>query len=578
MENMEKQPNQRKTDKTEDNDCKRHKNKAARDHKAVIDGKEQSEGSGTMTFSYKKLQVPKELIKKTKKLVETTTGLNNTFIQFIQQTAEDQGEKSIRFRHLKAFKAVLSDLKKAHSALEAALEPEFNMELQNGNEEQHMVRNSSEAVDPAEDDHTDDTVCEADTAKNMDVDEHNEQDTEKSSLSEMKDHQTATDGINKSLKTEVCDDGLVSADEMSLDCDIMSVPPSVPEELFQMVESLSDSTMLSQPDKNSVRDTDTKPNGNSADTLNPQPKVKNLIVKLTPVPVVTTCGSRSSRSKNKEEAEGMTKICKEEHEMEKSVVGDKVDGTGSSPPTRRSSRVKTTPLRKQTENEDQKDSSESESEEDGKGKTKSSKRTRSTKKHDGKQTKDSEKKTDDSDSDEVPQILLEKAAEGHSTDDEQETTKAKKTLCKQNASRQDAEKQSKRKRKSESSDSDPENKSKKTPKKKKQKDSGSSDSDQEEIKSKTKRKSSRAKKQNDTKGEDGPSTEGKAADRRRSYEKKCKRKGSKSASKLQSSSSEDEEEQAESGEDSDAQKIKPIVEDNVMGGSGVFHQSSGSLL
>ncbi|XP_028271420.1 transcriptional regulator ATRX [Parambassis ranga] len=578
MDNMEKQPNQRKTDKTEDNDRKRHKNKAARDNKAVVDGKEQSEGSGTMTFSYKKLQVPKELIKKTKKLVETTTGLNNTFIQFIQQTAEDQGEKSIRYRHLKAFKAVLSDLKKAHSALEAALEPEFNMELQNGNEEQHMVRNGSEAVDPAENDHTDDTVCEADTAKEMDVDEPNEQDMEKSSSSEMKDHQTATDGIKKTVKSEVCDDGLVSADEMSLDCDIMSVPPSVPEELFQMVESLSDSTMLSQPDKNSVRDTDTKPNGKSADTLNPQPKVKNLIVKLTPVPVVTTCGSRSSRSKNKEEGEGMAKISKEECEVEKSVVSDKVDGTGSPPPTRRSSRVKTTPLRKQAENEEVKESSESESEEDGKGKTKSSKKTRSTKQHDGKQTKDSEKKTEDSDSDEVPHILLEKAAEGHSTDDEQETIKAKKTSCKQNASTQDAEKLSKRKRKSESSDSDPENKSKKTPKKKKQKDSDSSDSDQEEMKSKTtRRKSSRTKKQNDTKGQDRPSTEDKAADRRRSYEKKCKRKGSKSASKLQSSSSEDEEEQAEaeSGEDSDAQKIKPIVEDNVMGGSGVFHQSSG---
>lgn len=126
---------QKKNEKNEDPEQKKSKSKPRKEHKAVVNGKEQPETSGTMTFSYKKLQVPKELIKKTKKLVETTTGLNNTFIQFIQQTAEEQTDYSVRYRHLRAFKAVLADLKKAHSALEAALEPEFrSMELQNGNE------------------------------------------------------------------------------------------------------------------------------------------------------------------------------------------------------------------------------------------------------------------------------------------------------------------------------------------------------------------------------------------------------------------------------------------------------------
>lgn len=102
-----------KTDKTEERESKRHKNKPVKEHKAVVNGKEHVEGSGTMTFSYKKLQVPKELIKKAKKLVETTTGLNHTFIQFIQQATDEQEDKSIRYRHLKAFKAVLADLKKS---------------------------------------------------------------------------------------------------------------------------------------------------------------------------------------------------------------------------------------------------------------------------------------------------------------------------------------------------------------------------------------------------------------------------------------------------------------------------------
>lgn len=649
---MEKQElaqhKQRKPDKTEERESKTHKNKAVKEHKAVVNGKEHIEGSGTMTFSYKKLQIPKELIKKTKKLVETTTGLNNTFIQFIQQAAEDQGDKSIRYRHLKAFKAVLADLKKAHSALEVALEPEFrNMDLQNGNEGQHIVRKSPDVLVPVENDHVDkmvDAVDEADTAEELDLEpegeldgeqdgelgveqdgepegkpdseqdgepegklereldgepdgelveeQHNEQDVDTDQLpdaTELKDSQTETDVTKKTIKTEVCDDGLVSAGEMSLDRDIMSVPPSVPEELFQMVESLADSTMLSQADTDLVTDTNTKSNANSTDTQRPHPKVKNLIVKLTPVPVVTTCGSRSSRSKNKEKDEETVKKCKEECKEKKNdddAAAEKVDGRHSPPPSRRSSRVKTTPLRKQTENKGKEETSESESEEDGKGKVKSSKKSRNTKKEDRKRTKATEKKTLDSDSDEVPNILLEKAAAGHSTDEEQGSTSAKKCLFKlNNTSTQNTEKV-KRKRKSESSDSDSENKSKKTSKKKKMNgsDSPNSDSDQEkETKGEVgtaKRRSSRVKKQNEAKEDDKNSPERKAAERRRSYEKKRKGRSSKSTSKLQSSSSEDEEEQqaeGDSGEDSDAQKIKPIVEDNVVGAGGPFHQSSGNL-
>uniref|UniRef100_A0A8D0A4X4 DNA helicase n=1 Tax=Sander lucioperca TaxID=283035 RepID=A0A8D0A4X4_SANLU len=558
---MEKQElKQRKPEKNEERESKRHKNKTVKDHKAVVNGKEHTEGSGTMTFSYKKLQVPKELIKKAKKLVETTTGLNNTFIQFIQQAAEEQGDKSIRYRHLKAFKAVLADLKKAHSALEEALGPEFkNMELQNDESDKEPL---------------------------------NEQEVNNDQVSgetEMKDNQTKTDSPKKTIKTEECDDGLASAGEMSLDQDIMSVPPSVPEELFQMVESLADSTMLSQTDTNLVTGADTKSNGNSTASQPTQPKVKNLIVKLTPVPVVTTRGSRSSRSKNKEKDGEMQKNCEEKCEKGKDDASDAVDGTHSPPPSRRSSRLKTTPLRKQAEKKGKEDSSESESEED-KVRAKSSKKSSYAKKEDGEEAKDSEKKTVDSDSDEVPNILLEKAAAGHSTDEEQGTTSAKKCLFKlNNTSTKDTDKASKRKRKSESSDSDLENKSKKTSKKKKKKkqngsDSTNSDSDQEkETKSKAataKRRSSRVKKQDEAKEEDRNSPERKATRGRRSYENKRKGRSPKAASKLQSSSSEDEEEQpaeGDSGEDSDEQKIKPIVDDNVVGGSGPFHQSSGNL-
>nr|XP_046261942.1 transcriptional regulator ATRX [Scatophagus argus] len=589
---------QRKMDKTEERESKRYKNKTVKEHKAVVNGKEHIEGSGTMTFSYKKLQIPKELIKKAKKLVETTTGLNNTFIKFIQHAAEEQGDKSIRYRHLKAFKAVLADLRKAHGALEAALVPEFrNMEVQNGNEGQHIVRRSTDVMDPEENDHMDNVVDAIDEAQKTDTEEKlDEEQLEEHGVKsdqvsdELKDNQTKTDVTKKTVQTEVCDDGLLSGGEMSLDHDIMSVPPSVPEELFQMVESLADSTMLSQTDADLVTDTEkdtknSKSNVNCEDSQCPQPKVKNLIVKLTPVPVVTTCGSRSLRSKPREKNEEVQKKSKEEEceQDESAAAADIVDGTNSPPPSRRSSRVKTTPLRKQAENKGEEESSESESEEDGKNMDKSSKKSGNAKKEDEKQTRASQEKTVDSDSDEVPSVLLEKAAAGQSTDEEQGSMSTKKCLFKlNNTSTQNTDKVSKRKWKCESSDSDFENKSKKVCKKNKQGSDSNSDSDQERKgKSKVgtaKRRSSRVKKQDGEKEEDKNSPETKPTERKRSYEKKRKGRSSKLASKLQSSSSEDEDEpqaESDSGEDSDAQKIKPIVEDNMVGGGGPFHQSSG---
>ncbi|XP_068596338.1 transcriptional regulator ATRX [Brachionichthys hirsutus] len=593
---------QHKMEKTEERENKRHKNKATKEHKAVVNGKEHNEGSGTMTFSFKKLQVPKEFIKKAKKLVETTTGLNNTFIQFIQQTAEEQGDKSIKYRHLKAFKAVLDDLKKAHSALEAALVPEFkSMEVQNGDEGQQVVKKPADLVVPVEKDRVEevDAFDEDDVADEVNADEEPSKDNEPevnsdqlSDDTEIKDSQTETDATKKNDHSEVCDDGLLSAGEMSLDQDIMSVPPSVPEELFQMVESLADSTMLLEAATDSVTDTEKeaeniKENGNSTDTQLPKPKVKNLIVKLTPVPVVTTCGSRSSRSKNREKDEDTPKKPKEEEcDGAKDAAAKNADGAKTPPPSRRSSRVKTTPLRKQAESKAKEESSELESDGDSKDKARSSKKSGNAKKKDGKKTSAPEKKTADSDSDEVPKALLEKAAAVQSTDEEQGSTSAKKCLSKlNNTSMQDTDKKSKRKRKSQSSDSD-ENKSKKPAKKNKQNGSNASNSDSgQEKKSKSKagpakRRSRRGKKQDESK-EDTNSPEKRAADRKRSYEKKRKRITSKTASKMHSSSSEEEEEEEElqaegdSSDDSDAQKLKPIVEGNVEESCGPFHQSSG---
>lgn len=587
MEKLEQdqKAKQRKSEKLEES--KRHKSKAVKEHKAVVNGKEHSEGSGTMTFSYKKLQVPKELVKKAKKLVETTTGLNHTFIQFIQQGAGEQGQGSIRYRHLKAFKAVLTDLQKAHTTLEEALEHEFkNVDVQNGNEEHLAVATTAAENDHMEDEEeencgggeADDGLPLEHDMDDEEADDNNEPDVNSDSASkdalDGKDSQSETDSPKKVVKTEPCDDGLLSAGETSLDQDIMSVPPSVPEELFQMVESLADSTMLAQADSNATADSEkdsesVKSNGEALDEEKPKPKVKNLIVKLTPVPVVTTSGKKS-RSKSRDQGETPKKP-KEEQDKEKN---------SSPPPTRRSSRVKTTPLRKQAEKKVCKDeTSDSEMEQDGKAE-KSSNRD------------EGQAMAEDSDSDEVPAILKEQAAEDQSTDNEQEQEKAsaKKRLFKANNT-PDGDKDSKRKRrKPESSDSDLESKTVKSSKKRKQKKStepSSSDSDQEKA-AKGKASTAKRRSSNKKKEEDKTSPESRSVESKRSYKRKSKRRSSKPSSKLQSSSSssssssQDEEEQQDDGGDSrdehDVQKIKPIVEESVMGAGGAFRQSSGGFV
>ncbi|KAM8848753.1 transcriptional regulator ATRX isoform 1-T2 [Synchiropus picturatus] len=715
---------QKKTHKQDDSERSTLKSKAVKEHKAVVNGKEHAEGSGTMTFSYKNLQVPKETLKKAKKLIETTTGLNHTFIQFIQQASVKEEDKSVRYRHLKAFKAVLADLKKAHSALEEALEPEFKqIELQNGDGAQHASRKNTNDVASLRIDHTN-RIDEEDSAEESDnhqmdaevpeeggpagyfkksaekppenqipkklpaqkdqpsdeevaseempfvepedseeqvleepgkagfevleeaeLEEPSMENNLKANTPQMKSIRTANSEKTVALKTEDSEEMLSSGE---LDQDIMSVSPSVPEELFQMVESLAESTMLS---KNNSSDPSDGTKANEKDHGRPQPKVKNLIVKLTPVPVVTTRESTSSKSKRKGQ---------DDEQLRKPKEDANEDVMDSPQRSTRPGRVKTTPLRKQVgSNEDSSDSEsegvsskrskatkkkmdrkgkEDSSESDDEPKTRSSSKskhsvgktrskgkedtTESEKEESAEQTKSSKrsntkeesnitghlselegsdrakdnlsekscsikqeneelsldsniKREEDSDSDEIPNILLEKAAECNDSDDEQESSSAKKTSFKSNGKSSD--KVSKRKRNSDSSDSDLQ-KSKKLSKKKVDKESDSSD-EEKSAKGKATRKSSRAKKQGMDEERDSP--EKKPGDRKRSYERKHKSKKLKAVSKLESSSSDDgeddDEQQAEddSGEDSDQQKIKPITESNVVVSEGTFRQSSG---
>ncbi|KAL1261338.1 hypothetical protein QQF64_006603, partial [Cirrhinus molitorella] len=280
-------------DKTKREDRK-HKHKKR--EKTAVNGQDcASDGAGTLNFSFKTLTVPKELVKKTKKLIETTNGLNRTFVQFLQHTSKGSEVSAVSFRHLKAFKSVLSDLKKAHAALEESLENEFEskgFKFQNGEEQRppnsqtadHAVVNSHHA-DPTlvKEDGLDSTSRD----ENPVVEEDESQQDSNSADVEMEESpppspEKAQDQSEESgaKEQEVADNPDFEEDSMpagegSLDKDIVSVPPSVPEELFEMVESLA-VKKEDRDDGNSNESSDGKPASKAETTpLRKSPEAKS---------------------------------------------------------------------------------------------------------------------------------------------------------------------------------------------------------------------------------------------------------------------------------------------------------------
>ncbi|MBN3295323.1 ATRX regulator, partial [Amia calva] len=559
LENLEQLWNQHRKRTKADND-KSSREDTVRKHmqkdKSAFNGKENGSdnlSSGTITFSYKALKVPKELLKKTKKLVETTTGLNATFVKFIQQGLEEQGTSLIKVRHLKAFKSVLTDLKKAHSALEESLEQEFKeLEQLNGNEGECEVNNGG--VKP----------------QTEEVEEPMEGESEPKEKS-LRDSERSSEGEADSAP----------ACETSLDKDIVTVPSSVPDELFEMADSSVDTSDIADDSGRSPAQARKSPKISNS-TLGKSPVLekspikvtKELVVKLTPVPLDGSPGS-SSQKKDDEESEEC-----EEEVMTKEASLEETEGSvplEEGLEIRRSPRVKTTPLRRPA---------------DIKGNRKTVARPAST-----------GDKMDDSDSDEVPAILLQTAAmtptspEGESNDDSPQSVKRKClfSLKKTTPQAQD-KKATKRKLKGSSSESDHEpkkelvKKATVSAKKKRQNcsDSSNYDSDLEkEIKSLSKleaaKKGSRRSKLKKEKKEMPSGSSSVSADASKEKTKASKpktkaqktKKAEESSSTSSSSVEEEEFQDAASGEDSsDEQKIKHITEEVTGPMLKVFCQSS----
>uniref|UniRef100_A0A671SVI5 DNA helicase n=1 Tax=Sinocyclocheilus anshuiensis TaxID=1608454 RepID=A0A671SVI5_9TELE len=522
-------------DKTKRED---RKHKHGKREKTAVNGQDYaSDGAGSLSFSCKTLTVPKELVKKTKKLIETTNGLNRTFVQFLQHTSKGREVGAVSNRHLKAFKSVLADLKKAHVALEESLEKEFEskgLKFQNGEEQRpahsqtdHTVVNSVPA--PVREDGLD---C---TAKDQD---ENQQESNSADV-EMKESlppspEGPQDRSEESEAQEMADnpdfeENPVPAGEASLDKDIVSIPPSVPEELFEMVESLA-VKKEDRDDSNSTGSSDWKSTSNAGVVESNKSLTKlgrKLVVKLTPVPLKITI--KRDKSQEQSPSEDLPKEAQD---------------------SRRSPRMKTTPLRKSPE-------------------TKRKRKPRSSR--DKEKHSDAVKEQCDSDSDEVPEVLQTAALKASSDESEPENASGKGTKKKKVASRSAEKAKAKPKRKLDmgSSDSEQSGKSstanKRRPKKKKGRESDSSNHNsdlEKQMKSLSKIGSGKKTSKGVKKEESESSKEGKKGPKR-SFERKRRSQKEKAKTKEECVlvmynalmfPAEEEDETSDSGSDVDVKK------------------------
>ncbi|NWW44474.1 ATRX regulator, partial [Pedionomus torquatus] len=413
--------------------------------------------SGSLTYSYKALMVPKDLLKKTKKLVETTANLNSSFVSFLKNAAENvEISPTMQLCQLKAFKSVLSDMKKAHLALEEGL----NLEIQALNVK--IKDKNTKEKKP-------DVRLEKNEVKNDEGKEHvalkeNETvKTQKKVVSERPDSEPMDQSVpaveqtdNKRTSGEDKKSGRNDEPQYepnsteALDMDIVSIPSSVPEDIFETLESAMEIQAASDETDNGNTGTDHETQNSNAklntpmkDTkggtkLKSSPKgTKELIVKLTPVSLSESTVKAEDQDGNLEKGSKDTGVVpraeKYNSVKQKNSTENETGSLAEDSDLRRSPRVKTTPLRRQADISPLTSNSEEDSNDtcNEKRKRKSSKQPR--RKNDKRNSSDStvdgpspnklskSKKPyvldQSSDSDEMPAVLKEVAMMSHSSSD-----------------------------------------------------------------------------------------------------------------------------------------------------------------
>uniref|UniRef100_A0A6Q2XHK7 DNA helicase n=1 Tax=Esox lucius TaxID=8010 RepID=A0A6Q2XHK7_ESOLU len=492
-----------------------------------------------VVFNYNTLQIPEEMAKKAKNLVDSTNTVNTTFVKFIQGGIQQKQTTGLKLEYLKTFQSVLKGLKKSHTALEEALLEEFR-----------EMGLPSFGGNPTFEDSDPPQQAQEDCGE-MDISENN-------CLHYLKKIAGFADDERPSSSNEM--KGVLGADIM--------------------------------PRRGRGR-----PRKNSKPGEDPSNVTKQLVVQLTPVPVEKEplCGppemeveveleAEEEEIKEVEKLEGDSESIEPatEGEYESAEEGSESMELEEEPENRRSPRVKTTPLRRPGEGKTKPAPSAAESESDSDPDTSPNTEVAQEADEVG-----LSRGTDDSDSDEVPAVLqraaMTRSSDEAASDDGDHRSVTKKCLfgLKKNTPLSPERVVRKRKVQDHSSDSD-------------------SSSDDLDLQKDSKTMSRTRVMPQKVKREDEPNPSRKSPQHRPTGRpRKVKKNESASGKKgntlvaepkipprsqqrtkqtPSSSSQEEGDQDSESSDYSGDQKIKPITEEVALLGATAFHQSSGELV
>lgn len=327
---------------------------------------------GNVMFNYNTLKVSKDLTKKAKHLVDSANALNQTFVSFLRTVTTNKHAPGVRNLYLNSFLAVVKGLRKSLTSLEDSLKEEFS---------------DLDVIGIWEKFFSDDTlVTEADTEVDM---------SDEKCLSQLQklagEHLDENDSDSK---------GFVDG-RSPLEC---------PKK-----DMHTDSLEASQGEqKSSLKSSDRR-----------VAMSKKLVVQLTPVAMEQE--PSSDAPKTEEDLHKKDRKSKEKHEdVDTSNVGKKADSKLSNNNSsvslyleeekghRRSPRVKTTPLRRPSDVTTKTSLSVEHSDSDS-----DPEETSNTTPAKNAEEESMSRVRDDSDSDEVPAALLERAAITQSSDEAQ---------------------------------------------------------------------------------------------------------------------------------------------------------------
>ncbi|XP_017291035.1 transcriptional regulator ATRX [Kryptolebias marmoratus] len=491
---------------------------------------------GNVVFNYNTLQVSKDITKKAKHLVDSTNALNKAFLSLIQKVTTNKQTQGVRILYLNSFVAVVKGLRKSLTALEDNLKEEFgDLDVLSGWEK--MLSNDIGAA-----------VTGGDVELDI-SDERSLRDLQKLATEHFEDNDSDSKGYIVPAAPTACPGKSMDADLKEAICRAQKIGLN--------------------------------PSATQADMI------KKLVVQLTPVAMEQE--PSSDAPKVEEDFQKKEKKAKVEHASEAEEAGalspkadSNVSSDGSSAPlfqeeeqgNRRSPRVKTTPLRRpsdvKTKTPLSAGDSDSDSEPEG---------TPGTEAATNNQNQNLIREGDDSDSDEVPAALLERAAMTQSSDEPQSDKEGdeaspnkvtKKCLFWLTKNSLMSPEKMRRKRKMLDRSSESESSSRLIGVQQESETDSSSDDQDSQKKIQHLNTVRSIGKPHLVKREE----EGAARKQRRLQAGKSKAEPRQDASDSSSSLSDDEQDD-DSGSDGSIQKMKPITENVASLGVAAFHQSSG---